>query len=163
MVERNIDKNLFMKGEGNLSVPPAWPDVGMKSSPIFSQSCLKGSPIFSQSCLKGSNSSFYLRNKVFIIAPKLPNIWATFVRSFVTKNFQNWPNLVTCSPPFLPSGKRDKESAFDTLSPVWPYVGDNKVAQMFPKVAQNNIHSSFTLVDLFQNSSKVTHLYGLLL
>ena len=152
-----------MKGEGNLSFPPAWPDVGMKSSPIFSQSCLKGSPIFSQSCLNSSNSSFYLRNKVFIIAPKLPNIWATFVRSFVTKNCQNWPNLVTCSPPFLPSGKRDKESAFDTLSPVWPYVGDNKVAQMFPKVAQNNIHSSFTLVDLFQNSSKVTHLYGLLL
>ena len=26
---------------------------------------------------------------------KLPNIWATFVRNFVTKTFQKEPNLVT--------------------------------------------------------------------
>ena len=34
-----------------------------------------------------------------------------------------------------------------------------KVAQMFPKSCLNNIHSSFTLVDLFQSSPKCSNLF----
>ena len=32
---------------------------------------------------------------MFWIPQKWPNIWATFEREFVTKNFQKSPNLIT--------------------------------------------------------------------
>ena len=68
---------------GNASdyLPRVWPDVGVKSNPIVSKSCLKS-----------SNSSFYIRVR---LPKKLPIIWATFVRNCVTKNSKKSPNLVT--------------------------------------------------------------------
>ena len=36
-----------------------------------------------------------LKSVVAKVAQKVTNIWATFVRKFVTKNFQILPNLVT--------------------------------------------------------------------
>ena len=65
--------------------PSVWPDVGVKSSPIFSKSCPK--------C---SQCRFYIRVRFFKIATKkLSIIWASFGKSFVAKNFQKSPNLVT--------------------------------------------------------------------
>ena len=36
-----------------------------------------------------------MKMDVFKTAKKSTHIWATFVRNFITKNFQNSPNLVT--------------------------------------------------------------------
>ena len=66
--------------------PSVWPDVGVKSSPIFSKSCPK--------C---SQCRFYIRVRFFKIAQRVAIILATFARDFVTKNFQKSPNLVTLS------------------------------------------------------------------
>ena len=53
---------------------PVWPDVGVKSSPIFSESCPK------------SIHQFNTKGAIFHNIPKLLlNIWATFARNFVPK------------------------------------------------------------------------------
>ena len=61
-----------------------WPDVRVKSSPIFSKSCPK--------C---SKCSFFIRVRFFKIAQKVPIISASFARNFVANNFPKSPNLVT--------------------------------------------------------------------
>ena len=61
-----------------------WPDVRVKSSPIFSKSCSKIS-----TSVKHKKCHFHNRPKMFL------NIWATFAWNFVPKNFQKSPNLVT--------------------------------------------------------------------
>ena len=58
----------------------AWPDVGIKSNPNF--------PIDAQ---KFFHQKLYTPTSF----KKLPDIWANFKVTFVTKNFQKSANLVT--------------------------------------------------------------------
>ena len=44
---------------------------------------------------KEGNSTFTEKCLIKKLLPKSPNIWATFVRKFVVKIFQQEPNLVT--------------------------------------------------------------------
>ena len=77
-----------------------WPDNGIKSSPNVSKSYPRSSRI-----------SFYKRVRFFKIAKKVPIIWATFDRNFVTNNYQKSPNLVTLWPInayLVPSGQSYK-------------------------------------------------------
>ena len=61
-----------------------WPDVGIKSSPIFSKSCPKS-----------TQCSFCIRVRFFEITQKVANHLASFACNFVAKNFKKLPNLVT--------------------------------------------------------------------
>ena len=54
---------------------PVWPDVGIKSSQIFSKTCKKV-----------AKTVFTYKVTFFKKAPKLHNIWATFVRKFAVKS-----------------------------------------------------------------------------
>ena len=50
----------------------------------------------SQTLPKWIHSNFYLQVMFSKLPKKLPNIWATFVRKFVTKAFQKSPNWLLC-------------------------------------------------------------------
>ena len=68
----------------NYWIYPVWPRVGVKSNKKF--------PINAQ---KVSKIVFY-QIEILQNRPKsLPNIWANFKVTFVAKNFQKLPNLVT--------------------------------------------------------------------
>ena len=58
-----------------------WPDFTIKSNPIF----------LKKVALKVGSAVWNNTGCFFKMAQKLPNIWATFVRNFVTNNFKNFP------------------------------------------------------------------------
>ena len=61
-----------------------WPDFGLKTCPIVLQK------------LPPKVTAVWLKMWWFSkLSKKSPNIWATFARKFVAKNFQKLPNLVT--------------------------------------------------------------------
>ena len=51
--------------------------------------------MFSKVGQKVNTFFFYSKSNVINIAQKAPDIWATIVRIFFTRNFQKSPNLVT--------------------------------------------------------------------
>ena len=71
-----------------------WPDFGLKTCPIVLQK------------LPPKVTAVWLKMWWFSkLSKKSPNIWATFARKFVAKNFQKLPNLVT-----LLERERERES-----------------------------------------------------
>ena len=57
---------------------------------------IKSHPIFTEVAQKSSHKQLFLfKSTVFKIPKKLPNFWATLVRTFVNGKFSKYPNLVT--------------------------------------------------------------------
>ena len=84
--QRNIFLPLSARDQLLLVLFPVWPDVGIKSDQNFQIG----------SCQKSKQNSFFSKCGIFQNTHKsCTNIWASFIRTIVAKNFQKSPNLVT--------------------------------------------------------------------
>ena len=108
-----------------------------------------------------NHNSYYLKWDIFQSSPKScqPNIWATFVRNFVTsKTFKKYPNLVTlnyqqCQIDFY---RRLRYSVAWSVTRYW-----RKKLPNFSKSGPKRSHCNFILrSEFFKFAQKVTKHLG---